>query len=77
MLYKLQIQKYKTLSGTTQDIQLSYQVFGKELHSAPIILVNHALTGNSNVTGEDGWWSALIGEEKCIDIHYSSVQHSG
>lgn len=60
MLHQLQIKKYKTLSGASQDIQLSYQVFGKELHTAPIILVNHALTGNSNVTGEDGWWSALI-----------------
>ena len=67
MLHQLQIEKYNTLSGATQDIQLSYQVFGKKLHTAPIILVNHALTGNSNVTGDDGWWSALIGEEKCID----------
>ena len=63
MLHQLQIKKYKALSGSTQDIQLSYQVFGKKLHTAPIILVNHALTGNSNVTGENGWWSALIGEE--------------
>ena len=52
MLHQLQIKKYKALSGSAQDIQLSYQVFGKALHTAPIILVNHALTGNSNVTGE-------------------------
>ncbi|SNR73307.1 aspartate kinase [Maribacter sedimenticola] len=73
MLHQLQIKKYKTLSGSTQDIQLSYQVFGKKLHTAPIILVNHALTGNSNVTGENGWWSALIGEEKCIDTNKYTI----
>lgn len=73
MLHQLQIKNYRTLSGATQDIQLSYQLFGKELHSAPIILVNHALTGNSNVTGANGWWSALIGEEKCIDTEKYTI----
>ncbi|HLV41883.1 MAG TPA: alpha/beta fold hydrolase, partial [Brumimicrobium sp.] len=34
---------------------------------APIVLVNHALTGNSNVAGEDGWWTDLVGENKVID----------
>jgi len=67
MLHHLKIKNYKTISGVTQDLDLSYQVFGKDLHSAPIVLVNHALTGNSNVTGKDGWWSALIGNGKCID----------
>ncbi len=73
MLQQLQIKKYTTLSGITQDIQLSFQVFGLELHTAPIILVNHALTGNSNVTGENGWWSSLIGEEKCIDTQKYTI----
>ncbi|MFK5973026.1 MAG: bifunctional aspartate kinase/homoserine dehydrogenase I [Flavobacteriaceae bacterium] len=67
MLQHLHLKKYTTISGVSQDIELSYRIFGKELHSAPIVLVNHALTGNSNVTGEDGWWSAIIGEGKCID----------
>lgn len=49
------------------DIKLSYEVFGLPLHTAPIILVNHALTGNSNVAGENGWWTTLIGDGKCID----------
>eukprot|EP01093_Parvamoeba_rugata_P007108 TRINITY_DN2143_c0_g1_i2.p1 TRINITY_DN2143_c0_g1~~TRINITY_DN2143_c0_g1_i2.p1 ORF type:complete len:773 (-),score=186.97 TRINITY_DN2143_c0_g1_i2:721-3039(-) len=73
MLHQLQIKKYKTLSGISQDIQLSYQVFGKKLHTAPIILVNHALTGNSNVTGDNGWWSALIGDGKCIDTEKYTI----
>lgn len=67
MLHHLKIKNYKTISGVTQDIDLSYQLFGKDLYSAPIVLVNHALTGNSNVTGKEGWWSALIGDGKCID----------
>ena len=73
MLHKLNIKNFTTLSGVTEDIVLSYQIFGKELHSAPIVLVNHALTGNSTVTGEEGWWSALIGEGKCIDTHKYTI----
>ena len=69
----LNIPDFKTLSGKTKDIQLSYQVFGKRLGEAPVVLVNHALTGNSNVAGENGWWNNLIGEEKTIDTNYYSV----
>jgi homoserine O-acetyltransferase len=67
MLQHLNIEQFTTQSGVTQDLKLSYQLFGQPLHSAPIVLVNHALTGNSNVAGEDGWWSDLIGEGKCIN----------
>ncbi|RDY58838.1 bifunctional aspartate kinase/homoserine dehydrogenase I [Flagellimonas nanhaiensis] len=67
MLEKTEIKDFETLNGSKQDIQLSYQIFGKKLHTAPIVLVNHALTGNSNVSGEKGWWSSLIGKGKCID----------
>ena len=70
---QLQIKDYRTNSGVKQDIQLSYQVFGKEIHSAPIVMVNHALTGNSNVTGPGGWWSTLIGDKKCIDTQKYTI----
>ncbi|MBU3027480.1 MULTISPECIES: bifunctional aspartate kinase/homoserine dehydrogenase I [Zobellia] len=73
MLHHLKLSNYTTISGVTQDIELSYQLFGKELHTAPIVQVNHALTGNSNVTGDDGWWSALIGEGKCIDTNKYTI----
>ncbi|MDT0539324.1 bifunctional aspartate kinase/homoserine dehydrogenase I [Croceitalea sp. P059] len=67
MLHKLEIKDFSTLSGYKQDIQLSFELFGRPLHSAPIVLVNHALTGNSGVAGENGWWSDIIGVGKCID----------
>ncbi|HLT51604.1 MAG TPA: aspartate kinase, partial [Arenibacter sp.] len=67
MLHQLSIQNYVTHGGSTLDIKLSYEIFGLPLHSAPIILVNHALTGNSNVAGKQGWWNTLIGEGKCLD----------
>ena len=66
-LQTLQISNYKTESGFELPIQLSYQLFGKPLHTAPIVLVNHALTGNSDVSGDAGWWKDLIGSEKVID----------
>ncbi|HLV41936.1 MAG TPA: hypothetical protein VKY37_06640, partial [Brumimicrobium sp.] len=68
MLYKFNINDFVTHSGASySEIPLSYEVFGKELYTAPIVLVNHALTGNSNVAGEDGWWTDLVGENKVID----------
>lgn len=55
------------------ELNLSYQVFGKPLGSAPIVLINHALTGNSDVAGEDGWWLDLVGDDKVIDTKLYSV----
>ena len=54
-------------------IPLFYQTFGQLLGTAPIVVVNHALTGNSNVTGETGWWNDLIGDEKIIDTNYFTI----
>lgn len=65
----LAIADYTTQSGFQfKNLPLSYQVFGQELGKAPVVLVTHALTGNSNVGGEEGWWKPLIGSEKPIDI---------
>lgn len=64
----LTLQNFTTESGAFYaGLNLSFQVFGAELHTAPIVLVNHALTGNSQVVGENGWWNDLIGEHKTID----------
>ena len=56
-------------------ITQSYQVFGCPLHSAPIVLVHHALTGNSNVAHPDtGWWRTLIGPHKTINtLEYTVI----
>ena len=68
------LENFETESGSKiKKIQISYQVFGKELGSAPVILVNHALTGNSLVSGINGWWSEIIGLEKPIDTSKYSV----
>ena len=68
------VQNFTSESGAIYPtIYLSYQVFGPELHTAPIVLVNHALTGNSQVVGENGWWNDLIGINKTIDIQKYTI----
>ncbi|TXD54102.1 MULTISPECIES: bifunctional aspartate kinase/homoserine dehydrogenase I [unclassified Polaribacter] len=65
---------FTTESGAQfKDIQLSYQLFGQELGTAPVVLVNHALTGNSDVAGKNGWWKDIIGIEKTIDTNTYTI----
>jgi len=74
MLHKLEIENYNTVKKQNIDrLSLTYEVFGKPLYTAPIILVNHALTGNSKVCGKNGWWNGLIGENKCINTNKYTV----
>ncbi|WP_281867288.1 alpha/beta fold hydrolase [Flavobacterium sp. GSB-24] len=64
----ISIQNFTTENGALyHTLPLSFTIAGQPLHSAPIVLVNHALTGNAQVTGENGWWNNLIGEGKTID----------
>ncbi len=56
-----------------EEIKLTYQVFGQPLGEAEVIVVNHALTGNSNVAGEKGWWKSLVGINKVINLHHYTV----
>lgn len=72
-LQRLEIPGYTTYSGRSETIALTYQLFGPALYTAPVVVVNHALTGNSMVAGKDGWWSALIGKGKCIDTDSYTV----
>ena len=72
-LKSISISEYQTSSGKIHKLVLTYQTFGKALTEAPVVLVNHALTGNSTVLGENGWWNDLIGSGKCIDTDYFSV----
>ena len=73
-LHFIEIEEFTALSGTVlSDFRLSYQIFGLDLGSAPVVLVNHALTGNSNISGKDGWWKELIGDAKAIDTKKFTV----
>lgn len=72
-LQKHTIPSFKLHSGKFISLTLSYQVFGKALDEAPVVMVNHSLTGNSNVSGEEGWWSDIIGPKKLIDTELYSV----
>ncbi|MEC3905632.1 bifunctional aspartate kinase/homoserine dehydrogenase I [Tamlana sp. 2201CG12-4] len=73
-LQYITIHEYTTENGILNaEIKLSYQVFGKDLGTSPIVLVNHALTGNSEVAGKEGWWKDLIGDDKVIDTKLYTV----
>jgi homoserine O-acetyltransferase len=52
---------------------LSYHVFGQPIGNAPVVVVNHALTGSSNVAGEMGWWTDIIGFDKVINLKTYTV----
>lgn len=52
---------------------LTYRVFGPPLNTASVVLINHALTGNSLISGEGGWWKELVGTRKVIDTEVFSV----
>lgn len=74
ILQHITIPQFTTGNGAqVQNLQLSYQLFGKTLGTAPLILVNHALTGNSNVVGENGWWKDIIGNQKVINTNSYTV----
>lgn len=72
-LQHINLNNFTTQNGKVLDIPLSYQLFGKELYSAPIVLINHALTGNSDVAGENGWWKSLVGDGKIIDTNRFTI----
>ena len=73
-IQKIIFEDFPLRNGVIQPkIVLSYQLFGQPIGTAPLVLVNHALTGNSQVTGEIGWWKSLIGENKTIDTNKYTV----
>ncbi len=68
------IPEYQSQNGFQfKNLPLSYQTFGKELGTAPIVLVTHALTGNSSVSGKFGWWNSLVDYGKCINLNKFTV----
>ena len=73
VLQKHTLSRFELHSGKIIPLTLSYQVFGQDLNTAPVVLVNHSLTGNANVSGESGWWNDIIGPNKLIDTAVYSV----
>ena len=68
------IKNFTTESGAVYPkLHLSLEIFGPELNTAPIVMINHALTGNAVVIGENGWWNDLIGIDKTIDIQKYTI----
>lgn len=74
-LERLHIDRYITTSGKVcEDLEMTYEIVGRELHTAPVIVVNHALTGNSDVSStEKGWWKDVVGYGKVIDLDCYTV----
>ncbi|MGY0407718.1 MAG: aspartate kinase, partial [Polaribacter sp.] len=67
-LQHIKLNNFTTELGTKiSELNLSYQVFGQELETAPVVLINHALTGNSDVAGKNGWWLDIVGKNKAIN----------
>lgn len=73
MMKKVEIAHFTNSAGNSQNIEVYHESFGPLLGTAPVVLVNHSLTGNSRVTGENGWWQELVGPGKCIDTDRYSV----
>ncbi|MBF4985693.1 alpha/beta fold hydrolase [Nonlabens mediterrranea] len=69
-LYHIELPGFKLSYGKVQTVHVSYQIFGRQLHTAPIVLVNHALTGNSSVID---WWSEIVGSGKAVDTNRYTV----
>lgn len=74
MLHTITFPQWHLISGKTfTDVPLTYQVFGPGLGTAPVVVVNHALTGNSNVAGMGGWWGAIAGDGRALDTRCFTV----
>ncbi len=69
----IEVKNVQIYSGREVDFHLSYQNFGQDINQFPVVVVNHSLTGNSNVSGQNGWWKDLIGKNKLIDTDRFAV----
>ena len=54
--------------GALADVQIAYQTWGTLAPDASnAVLVCHALTGDSNVAGDGGWWGEVVGPGRALD----------
>ena len=67
----ISIEDFTTDAGAVyKQIDLHYQQFGQAIDQAPVVLINHSLTGDANVTGPEGWWSEIVGPGCTIDTNH-------
>jgi homoserine O-acetyltransferase len=69
----IELDYFELCNGKKLNLRLSYQNFGQPIGKSPVILINHALTGNSCVTGKQGWWNDVVGKGKVIDTDVYAV----
>jgi homoserine O-acetyltransferase len=70
----ISISQFKTDSGVSYDtIDLHYQLFGQDYNDAPVVLINHSLTGDANVAGPLGWWNEIVGPNLTIDTNQFAI----
>ena len=68
------IHNFTTASGSYyNEIELHYQHFGRDYNDAPVILINHSLTGDANVAGSSGWWNEIVGPNLTIDTNKYAI----
>lgn len=74
-LIKHTLHNYTTERNIQYDeLDVSYQLYGRPVTTAPIVLVTHALTGNSDLNSPSkGWWREIVGEGKLIDTNRYTV----
>ena len=75
MLIRHKINDFELINGSKfEPSDVTYQIFGQDIKTAPVVLIIHALTGNSDVISpEKGWWKTLVGQGKTIDTDKYSV----
>ena len=66
----ISIPNFTTASGGYYDkVELHYQHFGRNYINAPVVLINHSLTGDANVAGSSGWWNEIVGPNSVSYTH--------
>lgn len=69
----IEFDRFELCSGKPINLRLSYQIFGNPSKDVPMVLVNHALTGNSEIIGPNGWWNSIVGKNNVIDTNVYAV----
>lgn len=70
----LSIGPYTAQNGAfLPELHLHYQVFGRPLGTAPVVLIAHGLSSTAQVAGVGGWWNDLVGPGLAIDTRQYSI----